>query len=297
MASFERIDYEFGAFSYNYKYRTDASRYYHAHAGIELLYVYEGEGEVMLEGRHYPLRAGTLLWVQPYQLHLVDVPFRSGAGYARTNLTFDPHAPAVGLAPFPGLRRFYDRLWKGHLPQQAFALPADGPLPGILEDMRQALLGDAAEREEGFGLIMLRLLHYLQQGPFRESLLNANASPRSLQHIENITEWVERHFRRPFRLEEIAAELFLSPYHLSHLFKASTGMTLSDHIMLRRIREACSLLAATSKPIREIAAEVGGLSSSYFCQMFKRHKGVTPENYRRTVRDTRGSADTPPAGP
>lgn len=287
MSFLQRIEYELGSFSYSFKQKTEKSRWYHAHRGIEMLYIYEGEGEVMLEGKYYPLGRGTVIWIQPYQLHLVDVPSSSNSLYVRTNLTFDPHSLSAYLAPFPGLLRFYERLWKGNLPKQVFSLQEGYPLTGILEEVQQIRHAPSAEHEESFGLVMLRLLRFLQQNVFAESLsgAGAHASPRALRHVENITEWVEKHYHRPFRLEEMADDLFLSPYHLSHLFKASTGITLSDHITFRRIREACSLLANTSKTIREIAFEVGGLSSSYFCQMFKKNKGITPENYRRTIHD------------
>ncbi|QHW31166.1 AraC family transcriptional regulator [Paenibacillus rhizovicinus] len=286
MAYVVPIAYEFGSFIFNHKRKSDQSRYYHAHPGIELLYIYEGEGEVMLDGSHYPIGQGTLLWLQPYQLHLVDVPFNADIAYVRTNLTFDPHVLAAYLAPFPGLLRFYEHIWKGNLSKQIFTLQAENPLVGLLEEFQLVLHEPPEEREESFGLTMLKLLRLLQRSVFKESLSQSQtqSGPRALKHVETIMEWVEQHYRRPFRLDEIAEALFLSPYHLSHLFKASTGMTLSDHIRLRRVREACSLLANTSKPIQEIAAEVGGLSSSYFCQMFKRHKGVTPEEYRKTVR-------------
>ncbi|CAM4346869.1 AraC family transcriptional regulator [Paenibacillus alkaliterrae] len=285
MVFFDRIEFQLDSFFCKYKQKSEQSHWFHAHRGIEMLYIYEGEGEVMLEGKYYPLSSGTLVWIQPYQLHLVDVPSNPNSVYVRTNLTFDPHLLSAYLAPFPGLQRFYERLWKGNLQKQVFSLQEECPLPGILEELQQTRHELPTEREESFGLSMLRLLRFLQQHVFTESLPGTNASLRALKHVENITEWLENNYHRPFRLEEMADELFLSPYHLSHVFKDSTGITLSEHITFRRIREACSLLANTSKTIREIALEVGGLSSSYFCQMFKKNKGITPENYRKTIRD------------
>lgn len=285
MASFHRINYQLGSFSYNYRQKTDHAHWYHAHQGIEMLYIYEGKGEIILEGKSYPLCKGTLVWFQPYQLHLVDVPFSSKSVYTRTNLTFDPHLLSAYLTPFPGLLRFYEHLWKGNLQVQVFSLQEDFPLIDILEELQEIT---SIECEEGFGVIMLRLLRYLQQHVFPGERLTDTASLRTLKHVESMTEWVDKNYHRPFRLEEMADDLFLSPYHLSHLFKESTGITLSNHITFRRIKEACSLLANTSKTIQEIASEVGGLSPSYFCQMFKKNKGITPENFRRTIRDNRG---------
>ncbi|MFC5649593.1 helix-turn-helix transcriptional regulator [Paenibacillus solisilvae] len=95
---------------------------------------------------------------------------------------------------------------------------------------------------------------------------------------------MEDHYRTPFSLEDLSSHLHLSPYHISHLFKQITGITLSDYLIQRRVKEACLLLANTTKSIQEIASEVGGLSPSYFCQMFKKTKGVSPEKYRKSIR-------------
>ncbi|QAY65272.1 helix-turn-helix transcriptional regulator [Paenibacillus protaetiae] len=285
MHKIDRLQFELGLYSYSHKLKSDASRWYHAHQGIEMLYVFEGEGHIMLEGKPYPLQNGTLIWVQPYQLHLVDVPARPGNAYIRTNLTFDPYSLAGCLAAFPELHRFYNRIWKDNLPVQIFWLREDhSELLAILEEFDKLRSEPSAQRDESFGLLMLRLLRFLQRQPFRGHEADMNASPRMLKHMESMTDWLEQHYREPFRLEEMARDLFLSPYHLSHLCKEATGITLSEQITLRRMKEACALLAGTSKTIQEIAKEVGGLSPSYFCQMFKKNKGVTPEQYRRTIR-------------
>ncbi|MBD2868587.1 helix-turn-helix domain-containing protein [Paenibacillus arenilitoris] len=285
MAAFDRVEFGHHSFFCTHKLMSEGAHWFHAHRGIEMLYIYEGEGEAMLEGKSYPLSGGTLIWVQPYQLHLVDVPSGPASVYVRTNLTFDPHLPAAYLTPFPGLRRFYERLWKGNLPIQVFSIrDAEDELSAILLDMHRLRGEPSEEREEGFGLHMLRLLQFLQRRVFPESPPGSQANPRALKHVENITDWLETNYKRPFRLEELASDLFLSPYHLSHVFKACTGISLSDHLTFRRIREACKLLANTSMPVREIAREVGGLSPAYFCQMFKKNKGVTPENYRKAIR-------------
>jgi len=288
MATLDRIGFEAEPFHFSHKLRSEHSHWFHAHRGIEMLYIHRGSGEIRLEGKSYPLSDGTLLWIQPYQLHLVNVPSSPASEYVRTNLTFDPHRLTGYLAPFPGLRRFYERLWKDNLPKQVFSLGKDGRFLGILEELEEVRADVSAECEENFGLVMLKLLGFLRQSVFTEVLPGTNASPRALQHVESIMEWLETRFRRPFRLEDMAEDLFLSPYHLSHLFKEHAGITISDYLAFRRTREACSLLAYSSKTVKEIALEVGGLTSSYFCQMFKKKKGVTPEQYRKTIREKRG---------
>lgn len=270
---------------YRNETRNEHWRMFHAHQGLELLYVHEGRGSVTVERKTFPLQPGTLFCFQPYQLHKVEVPPQGDASYIRTNLTFDPRIVEPYAAPFPKLLAFLRKLSKGGLTQQVFALGGDERLPELLSSFQQAgRRANGEPQEEERALFLLALLRHLQLFVFPEDDAAAHDANRANRHIDRILDWVERHFGRPFELEAMAGALHLSPYHVSHLFKSHTGITLSDYITARRLREACALLANTDKQIGDIGREVGGFGTSYFCQLFKKHKGVTPQSYRLTVR-------------
>lgn len=279
---------DLGPYSFNLSYRNETRnrhwKMFHAHQGLELLYVHEGYGSVTLERKQFPLRPGSLFCFQPYQLHKVEVPPQGEASYIRSNLTFDPRIAEPFVAPYPKLHAFLRRLWKGTLAQQVFPLEGDEQLPHLLagfELARRRAPDDPHDEERA--LFLLAMLRHLQLHVFPESEPDGGLEKTS-RHIERIHDWIETHFRKPFDLEAMAQQLHLSPYHLSHLFKRHTGTTLSDYISVRRVREACALLANTDKPVSEIGHDVGGFGTSYFCQLFKKHKGVTPQSYRATVR-------------
>lgn len=273
---------------YIFRYRDETTgrhwKMIHTHQGIEMLYIHEGCGEITVEGNHYPLQKGTLVLFQPYQLHRVEAEVQEGQPYIRTNFTFDPHLAEPWLAPFPRLSFFYRNLWKGVLKQQVFQIPEDEKLPQLLLDFHLAHERPAAELEEERGLFLLNLLRYLQTYIFADQMDMTLNADRSMQHAEKAMDWIEKHFAEPFRLQNMADDLHLSPYYLSHLFKQSTGQTITDYIAARRVREACALLMTTTKPIKAISREVGVFSDAYFCQLFKKWKGITPQAYRETVR-------------
>jgi AraC-like DNA-binding protein len=102
-------------------------------------------------------------------------------------------------------------------------------------------------------------------------------------------EWVEQHFREELSLKQLASELHLSSYHISHLFQEHTGFTITDYMTARRLKEACLLLSTTSYSIRDIGQNIGLNSDSYFIQLFKKHIGVTPKQYRNTARNVKSA--------
>ncbi|MEK5239002.1 AraC family transcriptional regulator [Paenibacillus sp. FSL L8-0470] len=257
----------------------------HAHQGLELLYIHEGTGTVTLESLQYVLRQNTLFCFQPYQLHKVDVPAMEGSTYIRTNLTFDPHILDPYLQPYPQLQAFLQSLMKGSLQQQVFTVCEDQTLENLFTNYNNTLTLSGGEPSvEDRVLFLISLLKHLQLHVFG---IHEGQFPldKNLGHVERIVDWVEMHFNLPLSLESLSQELHLSPFHISHLFSQHTGMTLSEYLAGRRIREACALLENTDTSIREIGRIVGGFSAPYFSQLFKKHKGLTPNSYRKAVKE------------
>jgi AraC-like DNA-binding protein len=79
-----------------------------------------------------------------------------------------------------------------------------------------------------------------------------------------------------------ASELNLSPNYLSDLLNRFTGKTTQEHIHLRLIDKAKSLLWGTEHSISEIAYELGFEHPSHFTKIFKTKTGKSPSAFRIT---------------
>ncbi|WP_338877172.1 helix-turn-helix domain-containing protein [Spirosoma sp. SC4-14] len=78
-----------------------------------------------------------------------------------------------------------------------------------------------------------------------------------------------------------ASRVNLSPNYLSDVLHRYTGKTTQEHIHLKLIETAKSLLWSTEKPISEIAYELGFAHPSHFTKLFKIKTGQTPLAYRQ----------------
>lgn len=90
-------------------------------------------------------------------------------------------------------------------------------------------------------------------------------------------------------LSDLARELGVSKYHLSHRFKQALGMTFRSYVLRARLDQAMILLTDTQLPVTEVALAMGFSDLARFDKLFKRHTGVTPSAYR-----ARQSKATPP---
>jgi len=77
-----------------------------------------------------------------------------------------------------------------------------------------------------------------------------------------------------------ASRLNLSPNYLSDLLNRYTGKTTQEHIHLKLVDTAKSLLWSTEKSISEIAYDLGFEHPSHFNKLFKSKTGKSPSEYR-----------------
>lgn len=77
-----------------------------------------------------------------------------------------------------------------------------------------------------------------------------------------------------------ASQLNVSPNYLSDLLNKYTGKTTQEHIHLRLIEKAKSMLWGTDKAISEIAYSLGFEHASHFTKLFRSKTGVSPSEFR-----------------
>lgn len=59
-----------------------------------------------------------------------------------------------------------------------------------------------------------------------------------------------------------------------------TGKRPETYVELKRMQIARQRLLTTKAPVRAIAEELGFPSSQFFCSLFKKITGLTPDRYR-----------------
>ncbi|HWR24562.1 MAG TPA: response regulator [Feifaniaceae bacterium] len=107
-------------------------------------------------------------------------------------------------------------------------------------------------------------------------------SPSLMRHVRA---YMDAHFmEEQFSLQEAAENLHVSPQHLSRVFRRETGITFMEHVTRLRIRRASELLLRKDFRIYEIAERVGYANQHYFSSAFKKVLGVSPMEYRRSMK-------------
>lgn len=113
-----------------------------------------------------------------------------------------------------------------------------------------------------------------------------SAGPRApvetMELVERIRIFLVERFAAPLRLDDIAAAVGMSPFHLCRVFKRATGFTLHRYQVSLRLRTALDRVADASADLGELAIRLGYSSHSHFTAAFRKEFGASPSEIRRT---------------
>ncbi len=99
--------------------------------------------------------------------------------------------------------------------------------------------------------------------------------------VASAIEYIRQNLDHDISRGEIADAIYLNPEYLSRLFKKETGVALNEFIVREKIEQAKSMLEETNIPVSVIALKIGYTNFSYFSQVFKKHTGFSPMEYRQ----------------
>lgn len=109
-----------------------------------------------------------------------------------------------------------------------------------------------------------------------------NASGEKRQLVELAKEYVQEHYYEKLSLTEVADKIGVTPGYLSTLFQRQLNKGFIDFLNEIRIERACAYLEQNYFKTYEIAYKVGFRDEKYFSKVFRKVKGCSPSEYRKT---------------
>ncbi|MDL2237102.1 AraC family transcriptional regulator [Christensenellaceae bacterium OttesenSCG-928-K19] len=100
--------------------------------------------------------------------------------------------------------------------------------------------------------------------------------------LAGIKDYIEKNYEKNITLNSLSEVFFVSPFHISHLFKEKYNISPIQYLIKTRMRVASTLLAQTKHTIFEVSCMVGYPNANYFHMLFKRFTGMSPGKYRKT---------------
>lgn len=105
-----------------------------------------------------------------------------------------------------------------------------------------------------------------------------------IDRIYHAKEILLQNLNNPPSLLELARQVGLNDYKLKQGFRQVFGTTVFGYLKIYRMKQAKQLLAQPELSVAGVAQLVGYASQSRFCEAFKQQFGMSPRDYRITLR-------------
>jgi AraC family transcriptional activator of pobA len=256
----------------------------HRHDYHELIWIRDGTGQHILDGREVPVVPGSLTVIGRGQVHVFErARSVSGAAVrfgdellhegriARTD-------PSWLLAGCGG--------WGVTVPQDH----ADA-----LETIIRTLAAEAAGPPDAHSADLQRhllsvILVWIERWYDAERTERRDVGDTGIQLFRRFARVLERDFADHHDAVHYADVLAVPPAALSQALNRVAGRSTKELVTDRVMLEAARLLRFTDRTIGEIAYETGFSDPLYFSRAFKRHHGHAPSAYRDLSRGAQPAA-------
>ena len=111
-----------------------------------------------------------------------------------------------------------------------------------------------------------------------------NGSPDRPRWLDDARDRIHVELAARPSLTGLAISVGVHPVTLARAFRRAFGCTVGEYVRRLRIERAARLLAETELPLAKIALAEGFSDQSHFSNLFRRHTGLSPFQFRRSVR-------------
>ena len=239
----------------------------HYHNACELLWVLQGQGELLINTRKITAREQEIYFIPRGCIHSLfscreDTRI---CGIVFEEQIFHPHS-------LPAFAR--DALSPVNVTEHLVSSLPDSPLhrqfSAVLDSYANtAPCGNLDLMSNLYKLMSLLLQH------FGDTVTTADTS-----RIAPAIAYLQKNYHKKLHLSELSRLLYTCDDHLIRLFKTHTGKTPIRFLTDLRIEQAMKLLTHTDLPIAQIAEQTGFTDAAYLSKAFRQAIGMTPRQYR-----------------
>ena len=246
----------------------------------ELVYVDKGEIIATAGNREFSVSSGEVLFHEPNEWHNI----RANGTIAPNVmiLSFQCRSAAMNffigkqLRPDSRQREFLSMILAES--KKAFSSRLDDPYENTLVRAAEQPVGS----EQLIGLYLTLFLISLLR--HEEKTATADRKSGSLPLLDAILSYMQQNLHRKLTLEQLAAEFHISHSYIKKLFAQYLQTGAMHYFIGLKIVKAKDLLRESEKNVSQIAEILGYDNVYYFCNQFRKTVGMSPLEYRRSVK-------------
>ncbi len=259
-----------------YENRTPLTVDLHTHDYYEFYFFLEGNVQMQIGDTCYPVRFGDIMLIPPHLPHRTIIDTQA-APYRRFVFWISQEYCNHLLQSSPDYA--YIMQYVGTAKQYTFHTDliafnsVQSKILRLLEEMRSQKFGKEAQ----ISICVNDLILHLNRLAHEQNTPGKKNYDRVL--YRQLMEYIEEHVEEDLSLEKIAAEFFVSKYHIAHVFKDNTGLSIHQFITKKRL-DLCRDAIQSKMSITEAYQMFGFGDYSSFYRAFKKEYGISPKDFR-----------------
>lgn len=268
-----------GCAYHHYRQDVTPSMDFHSHDFYEFYFFIDGTVTYCIEEKTFELISGDVLVIPPGKLHKPYVT--SNLNYERAVLSLSREALGVlDKANSSIADEIKDLRDDGRLLISLRGKEKE-KIMSLISDIDSEVMRDARNKDVVLSAYVTVLLVEL----FRVAHLQPNEENMFVSEslVPSVIEYINSHLSEHLCAQGIADEFFISKYHLQHIFKNYTNVSLYDYILSKRIIFAKSLIRH-GKSLTDACFACGFKDYSAFYKAFVSKTGVSPKGFKNSLK-------------
>ena len=235
-------------------------------SSYQILYCIGGSGVLKIENKEYKISKGDAFFFKP------DIPheyYPIGDNWQVRWIVF------MGSAVEDIL------LYLGIGNSEVFTIPALKEFDVQVSNISDMFWCDDPNKEIKTSMLMYKLL--IKIGEYKNSVTKTSglSMKERYEKLIPVIEMLKERYADDLSLTDMASAIGVTTNHLCRLFQQVYNTTPLKYLTHYRLNIAKQLLSSDDMKIKDIAAISGFKDASYFCLVFKKSEGITPEEYRK----------------
>ena len=243
----------------------------HWHNEMEFIYVEEGKLDIDVDGNVYGVKEGQIIIVSSNVMH----------AYLKTDPGTVIWVAKVFLKNILGCLDTKQRMTDIY--RNTLIIKATDRMKIIFSDLIHAQYGKMNEFYSGIKVSELTIEILSNKNTIKQYI--PTKMVENTENIYKMQQFIEENLYKDITLTMVADYLGFSPAYCSKYIKKNTNLNFLDYVNSVRLREAEELLQTTETCITEVAYSTGFKSIQCFNRIFKKHRGVTPSQYKKNFKN------------
>lgn len=275
-------------FEYVYRYAKPIEPVFHSHIHYEVYYFHEGKCNYLIGDQIYNLVPGDLILMYGMTLHCAKTD--PSFPYIRSIIHFDPAILRPFLS-FPQALPIMEPFEQFKNYRLCLRGEDKAEVERILTVMQEHKQRGDKVGESRVLLSFIDLLHFIYDQclqPLRDQRDFPSDKEKTVQDVIALLE--SRYTEDELNMLQLQDQLHLSKSYLAKIFKEVTGVTIFEYVYRKRINEARILfLLHPDLNVTEVCFRLGFKHLAHFSRLFKQHIGVSPERYKKQLKEEQGN--------